>query len=62
MEAVKKANGELDYVKVKAVPEYKGEKLKGYIHWVSKNHSVDAIVRVYNYLFTVEKPDDNWFN
>ena len=49
-------------MKVKAIPDYQGDKLKGFIHWVSKEHSVDAIVRVYNYLFDVPEPNDDWFN
>jgi glutaminyl-tRNA synthetase len=47
-------------VKVEVLPDYK-EKLKGYIHWVSKEHSVDAIVRIYNYLFDCEiVQDEDW--
>ncbi len=46
---------------MKALPNY-AEKLKGFIHWVSKDHSVDAIVRVYNYLFTVAEVGDEWLS
>jgi glutaminyl-tRNA synthetase len=35
--------------------------LKGYIHWVSKEHSIDAEVRVYNHLFKVREVKDDWF-
>jgi glutaminyl-tRNA synthetase len=32
-------------------------KIKGTIHWVSAEHAVDAEVRLYDRLFTVEQPD-----
>jgi glutaminyl-tRNA synthetase len=32
-------------------------KIKGTIHWVSAQHAVDAEVRLYDRLFTVEEPD-----
>ena len=35
-----------------------GRKVKGTLHWVSAQHAVDAEVRLYNTLFTQEKPDD----
>ncbi len=35
-----------------------GRKVRGTIHWVSAAHAVDAEVRLYDHLFTVEKPDD----
>jgi glutaminyl-tRNA synthetase len=31
--------------------------VKGTIHWVSASHGIDAEVRLYDRLFTVEKPD-----
>ena len=34
-----------------------GRKIKGTIHWVSAQHAVEAEVRVYDRLFTVEEPD-----
>jgi len=38
-----------------------GRKVKGTIHWVSAAHAVDAVVRLYDRLFTVEEPGgDNW--
>ena len=58
MEIVKKGN-DIEKVKVKILPDY-AEKLKGYIHWVSKENSTDAIVRLYNYLFTEEEVKDEW--
>jgi glutaminyl-tRNA synthetase len=35
-----------------------GRKIKGTIHWVSATHAVDAEVRLYDRLFTVENPLD----
>jgi glutaminyl-tRNA synthetase len=35
-----------------------GRRVKGTIHWVSARHAVDAPVRLYDRLFTVEKPDE----
>ena len=35
-----------------------GRKVRGTIHWVSAAHSVPAEVRLYDHLFTTEKPDD----
>ena len=35
-----------------------GRKVKSTIHWVSAEHSIPAEVRLYNQLFTVERPDD----
>jgi glutaminyl-tRNA synthetase len=34
-----------------------GRKVKGTIHWVSAAHAIDAEVRLYDRLFTVEEPD-----
>jgi glutaminyl-tRNA synthetase len=34
-----------------------GRKVKGAIHWVSAAHAIDAEVRLYDRLFTVEEPD-----
>ena len=34
-----------------------GRKVKGTIHWVSAAHAVDAEVRLYDRLFSVERPD-----
>lgn len=36
------------------------EKLKGFIHWVSKDYSEDAIVNVFNYLFADPEVGDDW--
>ena len=35
-----------------------GRKVKSTIHWVSAEHAVDAEVRLYDKLFSVENPDD----
>ncbi len=35
-----------------------GRKVKSTIHWVSAAHAIPAEVRLYNQLFTVERPDD----
>jgi glutaminyl-tRNA synthetase len=35
-----------------------GRKVKGTIHWVSAQHTVDAEVRLYDYLFSKEDPDE----
>src|SRR5687768_5895870 len=34
-----------------------GRKVKGTLHWVSANHAVNAEVRLYDRLFTLEDPD-----
>lgn len=34
-----------------------GRKVKGTIHWVSAPHAIDAEMRLYDRLFTVEEPD-----
>jgi len=33
-------------------------RVKGTLHWVSASHAIPAEVRLYDYLFTVENPDD----
>jgi len=40
------------------------KKVKGTIHWVSANHAIDAEVRLYGRLFTVENPgvEENWLS
>jgi glutaminyl-tRNA synthetase len=35
-----------------------GRKVRGTIHWVSASHCIDAEVRLYDHLFTAEKPDE----
>ena len=58
----KKADGSIDYLKVEALPDY-DKKLKGVIHWVSKEHSLDASCNLYSVHFTVEAPSkDKWMD
>ena len=61
-EVVKDAGGNivelkcsLDYDTLGKNPE--GRKVKGVIHWLSAEHAVPATVRLYDRLFTVERPD-----
>ena len=35
-----------------------GRKVSGTVHWVSAPHSVEAEVRLYDHLYTVERPED----
>lgn len=43
--------------------QQKQRKVKGTIHWVSARHAIDAEVRLYDRLFTVEYPSgDDWRN
>ncbi|MCA9921865.1 MAG: glutamine--tRNA ligase, partial [Anaerolineales bacterium] len=35
-----------------------GRKVKGTIHWVSAEHAVEAEVRLYDTLFTKERPEE----
>ncbi|MCX7923795.1 MAG: glutamine--tRNA ligase/YqeY domain fusion protein [Clostridia bacterium] len=35
-----------------------GRKIKGTLHWVSADHALDAEVRLYEQLFSVDDPDD----
>jgi glutaminyl-tRNA synthetase len=63
-EVVKDASGEIVELKCTWDPDSvggqpkDGRKVKGTIHWVSKAHAVDAEVRLYDRLFTVENPLD----
>ncbi len=36
-----------------------GRKVRGTIHWVSAEHAISAEVRLYEHLFTSERPDDD---
>ena len=36
-----------------------GRRVRGTIHWVSAEHALDAEVRLYEHLFTSERPDDD---
>jgi glutaminyl-tRNA synthetase len=60
---VKDAEGEIVEIHCTYDPETKGgdspdgRKVKGTIHWVSAEKSIPAEIRLYDRLFTVEKPD-----
>jgi glutaminyl-tRNA synthetase len=62
-EAIKNAAGEITELRCTADLDSKsggataGRKVKGTIHWVSAAHAIDAEVRLYDRLFTVEEPD-----
>ena len=62
-EVIKNANGEVVELRCTYDPETKSgsgtssKKVKGTIHWVSANYAVQAEVRLYDRLFTVEEPD-----
>ena len=60
----KNADGSINHVKVEILPNYT-EKLKGYIHWVSKDHSMNVKCMLYSVLFNVEdvkKTGDKWLS
>ena len=63
-EVVKDADGEIVELHCTCDPDSRGgqapdgRKVKGTIHWVSADHAVDAEVRLYDRLFSVENPDD----
>ena len=61
-EVVKDENGQItglkcsiDHQTLGANPE--GRKVKGVIHWLSAEHAVEATVRLYDRLFTEQRPD-----
>jgi glutaminyl-tRNA synthetase len=62
-EAIKDEAGNVVELKCTYDPESRGgfapdgRKVKGTIHWVSGEHAVDAELRLYNPLFTVENPE-----
>jgi glutaminyl-tRNA synthetase len=62
-DVVKDAAGEIVEIHCTYDPETKGgdspdgRKVKGTIHWVSAEKSIPAEIRLYDRLFTVEKPD-----
>jgi glutaminyl-tRNA synthetase len=62
-EVIKDEHGEVVELRCTWDPESRGggtpdgRKVKGTLHWVSANHAVDAEVRLYDRLFTVEQPD-----
>jgi glutaminyl-tRNA synthetase len=62
-QVIKNASGEIIELHCSIDPDSKsggataGRKIKGTIHWVSAAHAVEAEVRLYDRLFTVEEPD-----
>nr|WP_321466725.1 glutamine--tRNA ligase/YqeY domain fusion protein [uncultured Desulfobulbus sp.] len=62
-EVIKDANGEVSELRCTYDPATRGgtapdgRKVKGTIHWVSAPHALEAEVRLYDRLFTVEYPD-----
>lgn len=62
-EVIKDASGEITELRCTIDPDSKsggataGRKIKGTIHWVSAQHAINAEVRMYDRLFTVEEPD-----
>lgn len=64
LDVVKNEDGSVKHARVEVLPEHK-EKLKGVIHWVSKEHSMDAVLNLYAVLFLIEdikKAGDKWLD
>lgn len=67
-EVIKNEQGEITELRCTIDPETKSgtgtstKKVKGVIHWVSAKHSINAEVRLYDRLFTVENPgnEEDW--
>jgi len=63
-EALKDENGKIVELRCTYDPETKGgnapdgRKVKATIHWVSADHALEGEARIYNHLFTKEKPDE----
>ncbi|MGV8961237.1 MAG: glutamine--tRNA ligase/YqeY domain fusion protein [Stenotrophomonas sp.] len=63
-EVIKNADGHITELRGWLDPESRpgmegaNRKVKGTIHWVSAQHAVEAEVRLYDRLFSVENPDD----
>ena len=63
-EVVKDEAGEVVELRCTYDPETRGgqspdgRKVKGTIHWVSARHAMEAEVRLYEHLFTSERPDE----
>jgi len=60
---IKNENGDVTEIHCTYDPKTKGgwsddgRKVRGTLHWVSRQHAVDAEVRLYNHLFNVENPE-----
>ncbi len=69
-EAIKNNKGEVVELRCTYDPDTRSgtgtstKKVKGTIHWVSAEHAVDAEIRLYDRLFTVENPgaEENWLD
>lgn len=69
-EVIKNEKGEIVELRCTYDPDTKSgsgtssKKVKGVIHWVSAKHCINAEVRLYDRLFTVENPGelDNWLD
>jgi glutaminyl-tRNA synthetase len=69
-EVIKSANGDVVELRCTYDPDTKSgsgtstKKVKGVIHWVSAKHAVEAEVRLYDRLFTVENPgaEEDWLS
>ena len=63
-DVVKDAKGNIVELRCTYDPETRGgyapdgRKVRGTIHWVSAPHAINAEVRLYDHLFTVERPED----
>jgi len=58
----KNADGSIASVKAEILPDYQ-EKLKGHIHWVSKQNSITCTANLYAIHFLIEdikKAGDKW--
>jgi hypothetical protein len=58
----KNDDNSIKVVKVEVIEEYE-KKLKGYIHWVSKDCALDVTVNLYSVLFLIDnvaKTGDKW--
>ena len=66
-EVIKDDSGEVTEIRATLVPGTVGEnppaemKPRGVMHWVSATHGKQVKVRVYDRLFSVEKPNDDDF-
>ena len=64
-DVVKDEDGEVVELRCTYDPETRGgqapdgRRVRGTIHWVSAQHAADAEVRLYEHLFTSERPDDD---
>ena len=62
---IKNENGDVTEIHCTYDPTTKGgwsddgRKVRGTLHWVSVQHAVDAEVRLYDHLFTVENPESD---